>query len=72
MNGYGKIIVLEDDLITSPYFLRFINEALEFYKDEEKVMHISGYIYPIDTQGLSDTFFINPSSCGSWATWKRA
>jgi hypothetical protein len=37
VNEYGKIIVLEDDLVTSPYFLRFMNEALEIYKDEEKV-----------------------------------
>jgi len=72
VNKYGKIIVLEDDLVTSPYFLKFMNEALEFYKDEEKVMHISGYVYPIDNKGLADTFFIKPTSCWSWATWDRA
>ncbi len=44
INEYGKIIVLEDDIVTSPYFLKFMNEALEFYKDEERVMHISGYM----------------------------
>ena len=43
INEYGKIIVLEDDLVTSSYFLKFMNEALEFYKNEDKVWHISGW-----------------------------
>ena len=72
VNEYGKIIVLEDDLITTPYFLKFMNDALDFYKDESKVMHISGYIYPINNEGLNDVFFIKPTSCWGWATWKRA
>lgn len=72
VNEYGKIIVLEDDIVASPYFLRFMNDALEFYKDKEKVMHISGYVYPIDNKNLDDTYFIKPTSCWSWATWDRA
>ncbi|GLI54151.1 glycosyltransferase [Thermodesulfovibrio yellowstonii] len=72
VNQYGKIIVLEDDLATSPYFLRFMNEGLEMYKDEEKVMHISGYMYPIKKDGLEDVFFIKPTSGWGWATWDRA
>ena len=72
LNEYEKIIVLEDDLVTSPYFLKFMNDALEFYQDKEKVMHISGYVYPIDNQSLDDTYFIKPTSCWSWATWSRA
>lgn len=70
VNEYGKIIVLEDDLITSPYFLKFMNEALEIYKDEEKVVSIHGYIYPI--KDLPETFFIRGADCWGWATWKRA
>lgn len=72
VNEYGKIIVLEDDIVTSPYFLRFMNEALEMYKDEERVMHISGYMFPIRKDGLDDAFFLKPTSCWGWATWKRA
>lgn len=72
INQYGKAIVLEDDIITSPYFLKYMNEALDFYENQEKVMHISGYIFPIDSNGLPDTFFIKPSTCWGWATWKRA
>ncbi len=69
---YKKVIVLEDDLVTSPYFLRYMNDALEFYKNENRVMHISGYMYPIYNEGLPDTFFIKPTSCWGWATWERA
>ena len=58
--------------MTSPYFLKFMNEALEMYKDKEKVMHISGYMYPIKKEGLPDVFFLKPTSCWGWATWSRA
>ena len=69
VNEYGKIIVLEDDLVTSPYFLKFMNEALEFYKDEKKVWHISGWNYPIETAGLNDVFLWRLMNCWGWATW---
>ena len=69
VNRYGKIIVLEDDLVTSPYFLKFMNEALEFYKDEKKVWHISGWNYPIENDGLEDTFLWRAMNCWGWATW---
>lgn len=68
VNEYGKIIVLEDDLVTSPYFLKFMNEALDMYQDELQVASIHGYIYPIDN--LPDTFFIKGADCWGWATWK--
>lgn len=68
VNEYGKIIVLEDDLVTSPCFLRFMNEALEMYENEESVASIHGYIYPIE--GLPETFFIRGADCWGWATWK--
>ncbi len=69
VNKYGKIIVLEDDLVTSPYFLKFMNEALDFYKDKKKVWHISGWNYPIDTNGLGDVFLWRLMNCWGWATW---
>jgi len=68
---YGKVIVLEDDLFTSPYFLKFMNEGLMRYKDEEKVMHISGYAFPIKKEELPDTFFLKPTSGRGWATRTR-
>lgn len=70
VNKHGKIIILEDDLVTSRYFLSFMNDALEFYKDESKVISIHGYIYPIKSD-LPETFFIKGADCWGWATWKR-
>lgn len=70
VNKYGKIIVLEDDLVTSKHFLSFMNRALKFYNDENKVISIHGYIYPIKNE-LPETFFIKGADCWGWATWKR-
>lgn len=70
VNKYGKIIVLEDDLLTSPYFLKFMNEGLNFYEKEEKVACIHGYVYPVKNQ-LPKTFFLKDPGCLGWATWKR-
>jgi hypothetical protein len=69
VNEYGRVIVLEDDLVTSPYFLRFMNDALDFYQSEEKVMHISGHTSPISTENLPETVFTRVTGCWGWATW---
>jgi len=70
VNNYGKIIVLEDDLITSPYFLKYMNDALDFYKDNQAVISISGYAYPVKVK-LPETYFLRGADCWGWATWKR-
>lgn len=70
VNQYGKVIVLEDDLVVSPYFLKYMNEALDFYEKEEQVICIHGYVYPVK-QRLPETFFIKGADCWGWATWKR-
>lgn len=71
VNRYGKVIVLEDDLITSPYFLTFMNEALEKYKDEERVMNVQGHVLHTRRE-LPETFFIRFINSWGWGTWKRA
>jgi hypothetical protein len=70
-NEYGKVIVMEDDLISSPYFLVFMNEALDKYASSEKVSGISAYTFPLERQ-RSENFFLKYSSSWGWATWKRA
>lgn len=67
---YGKVIVLEDDIIVSNYFLKFMNDALDTYQDVKEVMHVSAYIYPFNKSKSSGTFFYKPTSCWGWATWK--
>jgi hypothetical protein len=66
---YGKVIVLEDDIVSSPHFLQYMNEALERYINEEKVWHIGGWNYPIDNTGLPETFFWRVMNCWGWGTW---
>jgi len=70
VNEYGKIIVLEDDLVTSSYFLKFMNEALEFYKDEEKVWHVNGWNNPIDANDIESIYFSRIAYSWAWGTWK--
>lgn len=72
VNKYGSIIVLEDDILPSKYFLTYCNQALEKYKDEGRVMAVSGFMYPINRKNLPDTFFLRPGMNWGWATWKRA
>lgn len=71
VNEHGRVIVLEDDLIAAPYFLTFMNDALETYKDEEKVGHIQACDFTKDPT-LPDTFLIKFTGSWGWATWKRA
>lgn len=68
---HGKVIVLEDDLMTSKYFLKFMNDALNFYESEERVGSISGYLYPLK-ENLTKNFFLRGADCWGWATWKRS
>lgn len=68
---YGRVIVLEDDLVVAPYFLTFMNEALETYKDEPKVGHIQACDFTQDSS-LPDTFLIKWTGSWGWATWDRS
>lgn len=75
INQYGSVIVLEDDIVTAPTFLSFMNQALALYEHDESVMHVSGYFFPLsapDASTLPPTFFYNQTSCWGWGTWKRA
>src|SRR5574344_87566 len=72
VNKYEKVIVLEDDIIVSSYFLEFMNKSLKMYEKEEDVVCITGYVYPLENKNLPKTFFIKGADCWSWATWKRA
>lgn len=74
---YGRIIVFEDDLISSPYTLQYFNDGLRRYQSEEKVMHIGAYMYPLKGGAagencLPETFFYRAATSWGWATWERA
>ena len=68
---FGRVIVLEDDLVTAPGFLAFMNNALETYKDDPRVGHIQACDFTKDAS-LPDTFLIKWTGSWGWATWKRA
>jgi len=56
VNEYGKVIVFEDDLLSSPYTLQYFNEGLGRYANQEKVMHIGAYMYNLKGNNLPETF----------------
>lgn len=72
LNEHKKIIVLEDDIVTSKGFLKFMNDALTIYKDEEQVMSISGFMWPIKTKTNTTYFIKGGVSAWGWGTWQRA
>ncbi len=69
---YGKVIVLEDDLILATNFLSFMNQALDFYETKRKILSVSGFsfefMYP-EGYKYDVAFSIRAASWG-WATWK--
>lgn len=76
VNKYERVIVLEDDLITLPYFLKYMNDGLDFYENEEKIISIGGYNFPRSTVKIPENYpyqvYFNPRPCStSWATWKN-
>jgi hypothetical protein len=68
---HERVIVLEDDLVVSPYFLRYMNDALRLYAGEPRVASVHGYVFPVD-QALPETFFVKGADCWGWGTWRRA
>lgn len=67
-----SVIVLEDDLVVSPNFLTYMNQALDFYKGQKEVFSIAGHNLPVTLPHNYDydTFFTRRSSSWGWATWK--
>jgi hypothetical protein len=66
---HGKVIVLEDDLITGRHFLAFMNAGLDRYAKEPGVWHINGWTYPIELRADGTPFFSPVMECWGWATW---
>jgi hypothetical protein len=68
LQSYPKVIVVEDDLVTSPYFLDFINRGLEQYQNQKAVASIHGFVLPF-TNPISKPFFMKGADCWGWGTW---
>lgn len=70
LTEHERVIVLEDDLVTSPYFLHYMNEALDRFAEEDRVISVHGYVYPVH-KPLPEAFFLRGADCWGWATWRR-
>lgn len=73
INQYGKVIVVEDDIVTSPYFLNYMNDALDFYENNDKVWSIAGYTLPLKAleNYEKDVYAFYRCCSWGWATWKN-
>ncbi len=69
---YGQVIVLEDDLELSERFLHFMNLALNHYREEDRVMQVSGHMFNVETSGPNDAALLPFPTSWGWATWQRA
>ena len=69
-----ELIVLEDDCIPHPTFFRFCEELLDRYRDDERVMHISGNHFQAQSRRPTPCSysFARWNLCWGWATWRRA
>ncbi|MFH1457240.1 MAG: glycosyltransferase [Patescibacteria group bacterium] len=72
INKYGKVIVMEDDLITAPNFLKYMNKALDFYKNNKNIFSITGLNFPIEIPNdyAYEVYFSYRCSSWGWGTWK--
>ncbi|MFE0299524.1 glycosyltransferase [Priestia megaterium] len=73
INEHNKVIVLEDDLVTHPSFLNYMNQALSFYENRSNIWSISGYTPNIELPNnyKDDIFLTLRGSSWGWATWKN-
>ena len=68
---FGRVIVLEDDMETSPFFLRYMNVALDRFEADQRIAAIHGYAYPYDVP-VPDYFLRIGADCWGWATWAES
>jgi len=66
---FGRVIVLEDDLVTSPHFMTFMNDGLDTYALDERVQSVCGYMYPVELAADAPSFFLSMPHSWGWATW---
>ncbi len=72
LNRYGKAIVMEDDLLCTPDFLGYMNEALVRFSGNPKVFSVSGYSFGVGAVASyrEDTALVFRASSLGWGTWK--
>lgn len=73
LKKYNKVIVLEDDLISSPDFLNFMNESLAYYCDNTRIFNVSGFSLNLPSlETYSKDYYLGyRASSWGWGTWKN-
>ena len=70
---YGRVIVVEDDLLLAPSFLRFLNEGLDHFANDERVYQVSGHMFDVpDFVQRREALLLPITTTWGWATWARA
>ncbi len=70
-NQYGRVAVVEDDVIVSKHFLFWVNAALNKYEMDDRVISVGCYVFP-NAGSLQENFFLGVTDCWGWAVWKRS
>ncbi len=75
IKAHGRVIVLEDDLVTSRFFLQYMNDTLNHYESDPKAFSIGGYQFPDRTMAIPkgygyDTYSSYRGCSWGWATWQ--
>ena len=72
IDEYGKVLVLEDDLVLMPNFLNFMNQGLDYYESNQRVMSVCGHSCKVKVPAgyPYDAYFFTRSSSWGWGTWK--
>ncbi len=72
LTDYKSIIVVEDDIVTSPYFYNFISAGLTQYENNQSIGAICGHVYSISRKIFNphSPFFLKHFCCWGWATWR--
>lgn len=71
LQKHGRVIVLEDDVITSPNFLSYINQTLDYYEENRQVISVTGFTFEvkIPSDYEYDVYFTRRTNTYGWGTW---
>lgn len=69
-DNYEQFIVVEDDLVVTPNYIKYMLDALDFYRNEPSVFCISGFAFPLKKNGYAYDTVIHERFCSyGWASW---
>jgi len=71
-NNVEQGVILEDDCLPNQDFFKFSEEMLKKYKNNDKIMHISGTNVEKKSNLNEDYFFSKTFNMWGWATWRRS